>query len=156
MPKDMPEFEVIEEAMLAFHRASFKHKTWEILRERSGVNLDRSGAALLKAILHCPNVNCRMQDIASYLGIEAPSVTRKVQELESQGLVSRNTDPDDKRASLITITKAGRASVKKLQQARLEQLAIAMRKWPADERSEFARLFKKLADDLGDHVEANV
>lgn len=155
MSEDLPELEVIEEAMLAFHRASFKHKTWEILRERSGVNLDRSGVALLKAIMHCPNATCRMQDIANYLGIEAPSVTRKVQELENEGLVSRNTDPDDKRASLITITKTGRDSVKKLQQARLEQLAIAMHEWPANERAEFARLFKKLADDLGDHVEEN-
>ncbi len=150
MPKNSSELEIIEEAMLALHRASFKHKTWENLRQRYGVDLDRSSAALLKAIMHCPNENCRMQDIAAYLGIEAPSVTRKVQELENLGLVSRHADPDDKRASLIAITKAGTASVKKLQQARLDQLALAMRKWPANDRAEFARLFKKLADDFND------
>jgi DNA-binding MarR family transcriptional regulator len=148
MTDDRKDLEIIEEALGVLFRAGFQHKTWETLRQSSGVQLERADVALLKAIIHCPSKHCRMQDIANYLGIEAPSVTRKVQELEQLGYVARQTDPEDKRASLVTITQDGIASMKKLQKARIEQLAQVMADWSEEERAEFARLFNKLAQDL--------
>lgn len=139
---------IIEEGLLALHRASFQPKSWTALQHMAGVDLDRADVALLKAVLHCPREPCRMQDIAQYLGIEAPSVTRKVQDLESRGLLSRAADTQDKRATVVQITPTGMDFIRKIQQARMRQLADAMHSWSDTDRSEFARLFNKLATDL--------
>lgn len=148
MSDSRDDLQKIEEGMLALHRVSFQPKSWALLQQQAGITLDRADAALLKAVLHCDAQPCRMQDIAQYLGIEAPSVTRKVQDLESRGLLGRRTDPEDKRASIIHVTKDGMTAIRKLQKARMQQLASAMRDWSSHDRREFARLFQQLADNL--------
>ncbi len=138
----------IADGLMALHRASFQPKSWTVLQQRAGITLDRADVALLKAVVHCDRPQCRMQDIAQYLGIEAPSVTRKVQDLEARQLLHRRSDPEDKRASIVQITAQGTAAILKLQQARIQQLELAMHNWPSADRKEFARLLQQLADDL--------
>ncbi|HEX5096395.1 MAG TPA: MarR family transcriptional regulator [Acidimicrobiia bacterium] len=42
-----------------------------------------------------------------------PGVSRLVQRMEADGLVVRRTDPDDKRASIVSLTSAGRTRYRK-------------------------------------------
>ena len=49
--------------------------------------------------------------VAALLGVTPPTVTSVVDGLESRGLVSRTTDPDDRRRVRLGITEAGTAAV---------------------------------------------
>ncbi len=142
------EIEAIDAGLTALHRATFQHKAWQDLQRRADVELDRASASLLKAIMHHGNGSCRLHDIARQLGIEAPSVTRKVQELETKGLLSRIPDPVDKRAANIKLTDKGRDQINRLQAARRERLRLLLRTWPATDRTALAALLKQLANDL--------
>jgi DNA-binding MarR family transcriptional regulator len=56
-----------------------------------------------------PGRRLRMQDLAARAVVSRPRVSRIVSELESAGYLERCADPTDGRASVVTITKAGRA-----------------------------------------------
>ena len=45
--------------------------------------------------------------IGKYTGMEKSSLTRMVDDLEKKGIVSRNTDPDDRRKVLVSLTEKG-------------------------------------------------
>jgi DNA-binding MarR family transcriptional regulator len=91
-----------------------------------------------------------MHDIARVLGIEAPSVTRTVQELEQAGLIKRRPDPEDKRASHVSLTKKGGQQLAKLQKARRERLSQALKQWSISERRQLAELLQRLAKDISE------
>jgi DNA-binding MarR family transcriptional regulator len=140
------ELDAIEAGMMALHRAGFQHKSWETLQRDFDLNVDRASATLLKAVAMCKGKPCRMQDIAHYLGIEAPSVTRTVHALVAAGLLVRHPDKADRRASIIGLTAAGAALLQRLQAAKRARLKNALRDWPAEDRQNLARLLNKLAD----------
>ncbi|NIH77730.1 MarR family winged helix-turn-helix transcriptional regulator [Amycolatopsis viridis] len=64
----------------------------------------------------------RMSVLAELEGVRQPSMTDLVRRLERLGLVSRRSDPDDKRAVLIEATEAGTRYVTELVVAREEFL----------------------------------
>jgi DNA-binding MarR family transcriptional regulator len=55
----------------------------------------------------------RMQDLALRTVVSRTRVSRIVSELEERGLVDRAIDPSDGRASLVTITGAGRQELRR-------------------------------------------
>lgn len=140
------ELDAIEAALVALYRSSFQHRAWEDIQELAGISLDRSSASLLKVVHGCGQASCRIQDIARFLGIEAPSVSRTVQELEQNGLLERTSDPTDRRASNIILTEAGQQQLAKLQAAKRSRLKSALHDWSANDRHELARLLHQLAD----------
>jgi DNA-binding MarR family transcriptional regulator len=148
MSDDQRDLEAIEAGLLALHKTNFQHRAWDDIQARAGISMDRASALLLKVVAQCDKTPCRMQDIAKLLGIEAPSVTRTVQELEHAGLVMRQTDPDDKRASRISLTKAGQQQLAKLQKARRERLTEALQGWTKTERQQMGALLQRLAQDI--------
>lgn len=62
----------------------------------------------------------RLAVLAARESVSAPSATRLVTELESQGLVEREVDPADGRAVLIRATPAGREIIDSARSARVE------------------------------------
>jgi DNA-binding MarR family transcriptional regulator len=57
-----------------------------------------------------PDGRLRMQDLGARVVLSRTRVSRLVTELETEGLVERRPDPADGRATLATITRAGRAA----------------------------------------------
>jgi|GEM_PF-1260767 len=56
------------------------------------------------------------RQLATWLGIEGPTLTRQLEKLERDGLIARQSVATDRRASLVELTVAGRE--------RLEQLDV--------------------------------
>jgi DNA-binding MarR family transcriptional regulator len=142
------DLETIEAALGNLHRAMYQHRAWEELRRSAGLTIDRANATLLKTVAHCPGGQCRMQDVARILGIEAPSVSRTVQELEQAKLLERIQDTDDRRAFNLKLTAAGKTELHKLRAARREHLSEVFASWSAQDRHDFARLLSKFGADL--------
>ena len=135
----------IESQLIALHRSFYQHKGWERLKKDADVNLGRPEAALLKVLATQKNGSCKMQQLSTYLGIEAPSVSRTAQSLEVAGLVTRKTDKDDARISHLKINAKGIRQLNKLQSARRRYLEALIKDWPTSDKQKLAELLEKLS-----------
>ena len=95
----------------------------------------------------------RVTDIAVLVGVETPTVTRKVQQLEHQGYVARLADPNDRRAALIALTDEGRAVVDSIIRVRQEMIARVVANWSTGELDTFAQLLTRFTNSLTTEAE---
>lgn len=75
-----------------------------------GINL-ATWVTLNVLVAHGPILH---RDLAHMLGIEGPTLVRKLHALERDGLIARDDDPDDRRATRIQLTKKGLAFYRKV------------------------------------------
>lgn len=90
----------------------------------------------------------RVTEIASLIGIGKPSVSRQVALLEQLGLVTKEDDPDDRRAQRVTLSAAGVAEVEELRRRRLSFFREALGSWDLDDLSQLAGYFSRLNEAL--------
>ncbi len=94
-----------------------------------------------------------MSDLADLLGIDTPSVTRKVQQLERLGLVTSVPDPDDKRAKRIGLTSRGDKTIDRLLAALHKRLARLFAGWTSEEVAPFVDSLERFAQSLTNEME---
>ena len=144
--------EEIAAALSSVARVVNQVKVHETLCKRAGVDLDRAGAALVYK-LYTEGQNVRLTELAERLAIDPPAVTRKVQQLEREGLLVRSVDPHDARALRLKLTRDGRRAIERLFLARQQWLDDVLREWPDADRRELARLLQRLATSVADDQE---
>lgn len=74
-------------------------------------------------------------ELASREGVAPPTVTRLVQGLTEAGLLTRQSDPADRRASLVTVSRQGRELLARLRGERTAQLACRLAALSPEERA---------------------
>jgi DNA-binding MarR family transcriptional regulator len=92
-------------AFLQAHDAATESLDAE-LRERAGLTL--SDYEVLLHLSRSPGSALRMTDLAASVLLSPSGTTRAVDRLERDALVRRGPDPDDGRATLVSLTPAGR------------------------------------------------
>jgi DNA-binding MarR family transcriptional regulator len=112
----------------------------------SGVRIELAGAHLLSRISELGGV--RLTDLAAGMGLDPSSVSRQVTALERSGWVAREEDPTDRRASRLTVTRAGRDVVAALTLARTEALARLTPDWSDTDLDTLAASLGRLNHDL--------
>ena len=142
----------IERALHALARRLMHARLHEHFARQAGVDLDQAGLAVLY-VLWEPGTRLRVTDLAARLGIDTPGVTRKAQQLERQGLVSRCRDESDARASLICLTPAGQRALRCFLDARHQWLRAVLAGWPDEDRREFARLASCFANGMHEQLD---
>jgi DNA-binding MarR family transcriptional regulator len=110
--------------------------------------VDPSQAAILHS-LSCRGA-MRLGDLAESMRLDASTVSRHVQQLGDHGLVRRDPDPADGRASIIDVTADGRAALKLTFDQRRASVTEAMAGWAPDDRSRLRDDLLRLTADLGD------
>lgn len=80
-----------------------------IARETASLSVSRTAAGTLAALER--HGALRISDLTRLEAVGQPAMTGLVQRLETAGLVRRTADPDDRRASLIDLTDAGREAL---------------------------------------------
>jgi DNA-binding MarR family transcriptional regulator len=145
--EDMDRFET---ALRQFGKIMKRAQTWQVITALARIDIDQSSAHILMVLAAHEPPRCRLHQLATQIGVEAPSVTRKVQQLEQAGLVLRQQDNQDKRAFDIEVTAEGKAVVKKLHQAHQQIIRQALDVWPAEERRQFVALFERFSQQLVD------
>lgn len=144
----------IASALLSMTRVLTQVRAHEALCRKAGVDVDRGGAAVLYK-LYVEGENARLTDLAERLGIDPPAVTRKVQQLEREGLLCRSVDPADARASRLKLTARGRGSIERLLRARESWLSDLLEGWTEVDRKEFARLLQLFASTIAQSEEVH-
>jgi DNA-binding MarR family transcriptional regulator len=141
----------IEAGLYSLARRLRQAQLKDYISRQAGDDIDQAGMAVLYT-LNGEETDLRVTDLAARLGIDAPAVTRKAQQLERLGLVSRARDADDARASRLRLTPEGCQVLRRFLLARHQWLAALLADWPAAECREFARLLSRFTDDIDQHL----
>ncbi|HEY6310253.1 MAG TPA: MarR family transcriptional regulator [Streptosporangiaceae bacterium] len=137
----------IELALHSLARCLKQSGLHEFLLAKARVDADQAGLAVLY-VLHIEGSGLRVTDLAEQLRIDAPAVTRKAQQLERSGLLSRSRDTADARATRLQLTAAGRRTINRFLAARRKWLATIVADWPEPEQAEFARLLRQFTSRI--------
>jgi DNA-binding MarR family transcriptional regulator len=95
-------------------------QTWVLGR------LDREGAA-------------SVSDLAQALRVRPQSMAQTIGDLEAEGMVARDPDPNDRRRALVSLTPAGRARIEEDRAVREGWLVKALEELPEDDRETIER-----------------
>src|SRR5215203_1133903 len=107
------------------------------LRQEAGVDLGPSQVAALATVeLHGP---LSPSELAERERIKRPTVTRILGHLEVAGLVERVKDPEDGRASILTVTPEARRLLKRLRARKTAYLAKRLSEMDAEDRRTLER-----------------
>ncbi|MER5971281.1 MULTISPECIES: MarR family winged helix-turn-helix transcriptional regulator [unclassified Streptomyces] len=86
----------------------------------------------------------RATDLAGYFGVGKATMSRQLRALEDLGLVVREPDPADGRASLVALTDEGRTRFSAVRKARRARYVRKLATWDSGEIAELARLLNRL------------
>jgi DNA-binding MarR family transcriptional regulator len=89
----------------------------------------------------------RLSELAARLGIVPRSATSVVDDLEAAGLVARQPDPNDRRATLVDLTADGRQILTTLREKRRDVMQTQLARLTPDEQQTLATLLHRLAED---------
>jgi DNA-binding MarR family transcriptional regulator len=107
------------------------------LRQEAGTDLGPSQVASLATIeRHGP---LSPSELAERERIKRPTATRIVRHLENGGLVERVRDPEDGRASILSVTGEGRALLRRLRERKTAYLAKRLAGMDAEDRRTLER-----------------
>lgn len=92
---------------------------------------------------------CRAAALADALHVTRPTMSKQLQRLENAGLVAREPDPADGRASIVTLSGSGRTAYDALVTRGLDAVEAAVHTWQTDDREHFAELIRLFVTSLG-------
>jgi DNA-binding MarR family transcriptional regulator len=121
------------------------------LRRASGPELEASGVTpsqlRVLRVLKAAGGPLRVSELARRLDVIARSATSVADLLEQRGLVVRQPDPVDRRATLVALTPAGSKVLGALRDRRAAGLAELLGRLTDDEQAELIRLLTILTAD---------
>lgn len=86
----------------------------------------------------------KQKDLRKELGVSPAAVSEMVSKLEKDGYVERKVDPEDKRATLITLTELGAARAAELADEKNERHEKTFKALNAKEKEQLLKLLEKL------------
>jgi DNA-binding MarR family transcriptional regulator len=94
------------------------------------------------------NRSLRIGDLAEREGVSAPTATRLVASLEEAGLLTRTTDPADRRTAYVALTKEGREKLDWARGVRTASLAQRLSAMPEEDVRRIVELLPLLESFL--------
>lgn len=102
-----------------------------VSRETASHRLSRTAAGTLSALER--RGPSRISDLTRLEAVGQPAMTGLVQRLEASGLVSRTSDPSDRRATLVAVTDAGRDALAERRRQQDAIVAARVARLPPDQ-----------------------
>ncbi|GAA1581731.1 MULTISPECIES: MarR family winged helix-turn-helix transcriptional regulator [Kribbella] len=115
-------------------------------REGFGENVTHGQFRVLRTLDHAGRP-IRLSELAARLGIVPRSATSVVDDLETAGLVARQPDPHDRRATLVDLTADGRQILTTLRQKRRDVMLNQLSRLTSAEQQTLAHLLRRLAEE---------
>jgi DNA-binding MarR family transcriptional regulator len=143
--------EALIASIQAFARMTANSRAVESVLRRLEIDLTRADIHLLRTLGEAEEP-IRLGDLAERLVIDAPSVTRRVQALESRQLLRRQPDPADKRAQRIELTATGRRALEQAMVAYRHWIAQVTADWSEADRAQLAHLLERLTASIAAEI----
>lgn len=140
----------IEQAMGALLRLSASRRVFADRAAAAGVVISQPGFDLLSRLDDDDNA-WTLGDLGRSTHMDPSAVGRQVRQLEAQGLLVREADPDDGRVTRVRATPRGHDVRLRLADAGRRHVADALAEWSRADRDELARLLPQLVADLRAH-----
>lgn len=127
----------------------------QLLPDRLDAELRAEGATharfeILSVLSRFPE-GLRFTDLGRYALVSKPRLSVHVAELCRDGLTQRRSDPDDGRASLVTITRAGRRALESWRPNHVSLArSLVLDHVPVQERAELTASLHRILRALGD------
>lgn len=97
-----------------------------------------------------------VSEIAAYLGVEPPTVTRSLNRMENQGLFERLPNPNDRRQVRILVTRKGSALIAEVEAIWSDMAEKTLGHRSAEERAFVTEVLEeanaRLREELGEDV----
>jgi DNA-binding MarR family transcriptional regulator len=136
----------VEAAITDVFRLAASRRLHQARQERSGVKLSRTGWEFLRRVDDLGPI--RVSQLAELLDLSLPVTSRALQRLEDEGLVVRQSDPADGRATRFVATAQGAQARARIQDAMHHELDAVLAGWPESDRRMLAELLPRLVADM--------
>lgn len=107
---------------------------------------DGGGTAVLAMVAKCGPI--RASELAKELFLDLSTISRHVQHLERDGLIERAPDPNDRRATILTLTGLGEKHMTAHWQRRIDAMREGLGHWDPDEMRTLIRLMGAYVEDF--------
>ena len=120
------------------------------LTERMSVGIDEAVDRRLFLLLNliADRGPVRASDLVEVMAVDQSTVSRQLAALIDHGLVTRSTDPSDRRAALVAITREGRSAIGIAREAWQRTLAELTAEWSPEQRAALLQSLDQLAGGL--------
>ncbi|MFT4212262.1 MAG: MarR family transcriptional regulator [Microbacterium sp.] len=116
----------------------------EISTDFEGTALAQGEYDVLLTVTRAPGMTARLRDVTANLLISQPSVSRLVDRMVAQGLVTKCADPEDGRGALVTATAEGARLFRTVAAVHGRSIAARMSRLDDDELRTLLTLTAKL------------
>ena len=136
----------LHEALLQIVTVLNRPQGDNVILARAGVSLDTALFPLLVRVSMQRNLT--IGALADQVGRDYSTVSRQVTRLQALGLVHSELSETDRRQRLLSVTAAGKNSLKKIDRARNSVMSEALEGWSQAEIAELARMTTRLAASM--------
>ncbi len=137
---------VLHESLLQIVSVLNRPQGDNVILNRAGVSLDTALFPLLVRVSMQPNLT--VGALADQVGRDYSTVSRQVGRLQALGLIRAELSKIDRRQRLLSVTVAGKNTVKKIDRARKLVMNETLDGWSQAEITELARLTSRLASAM--------
>lgn len=132
-------------------QAAVLTRNFELLRRRRSQQLevDRAEYLLLRTLADLGD--CSIGDLAEALGLDASTVGRQVAVLEDSGWADRLVDPVDRRRTIVQMTAAGRAAMRRTSRERRRRTRELLAGWSERDLRTLATMFAAYNAEVARH-----
>lgn len=117
----------------------------EFAEDFRGAEVSMQEYDVLYTLAGCPQGRSRLRDLAEHVRLSQPGLSRLVERMETDGLVSRERDPQDGRGTLVGLTDRGREAQRAVGRVHAASIVTRMTgSLTREEQAELARLCTKL------------
>jgi DNA-binding MarR family transcriptional regulator len=142
LAEPIPAPDTAEDALMSLMMALGRR----LRQKQPGDAVDFSAFPILKLLGHQGPM--RVSTLAQVIGLDASTISRHVKQLEDRGLLERTEDPDDRRASQVTVSEQGSSCLAAGFAARRGVISHALDQLSADERETLRDLVARVVDSL--------
>lgn len=112
-----------------------------------GLTTPKMRALAVLSVIEAPTI----RDLAVYAVVEPSTLSRALDQLAADGLIRREDDPADSRATRVVLTDAGRTAFELLWPRMADSYARMFRAIPEDERRAFVGTLHKMLGNIRRH-----
>ncbi|GHF78187.1 hypothetical protein GCM10018790_65190 [Kitasatospora xanthocidica] len=135
----------IADALGLLLRRSTRARVYTRLTEGLGEAVDELTYPVLSGLARTGPYSAA--DLGREIGLDRTTVTRRADRLEQAGLLRRQPDPADGRATLLALTDDGRTAVEATRQRLATGIEESLATWPQADAQAFARLLRRFVDE---------
>ncbi|MBD3822385.1 MAG: winged helix DNA-binding protein [Thiotrichales bacterium] len=117
----------------------------EALNRRRNYPLERSHYLLL---LQVQTEAKKINDLAAILALDATTVTRQVTSMQLNGLVTKESDPSDRRITWVTSTEKGRTLATEMREIRIKRINEMFKDWTPQDKDTFSKMLGRCNESL--------